>query len=377
MELDPAMVPTPCYVIDTAKLEENGRLLKQVASRVGCKILLALKGFASYPFFPVIKPYIEGAAASSLNEAHLAFEHLGGEIHLYAPAYKEEEFPELMQYCDHVVFNSFNQWRRFREQVERKGASPGIRINPRHSEVKVTKYDPCAPGSRLGVPPEVFLNEDLSGLEGIHFHTLCESGAEALKRTLEAVEERFAPALNAMKWVNFGGGHLITRTDYNRGLLCELLRSFSGRYGVQVYLEPGQAVALDAGVLVAKVLDIVENDGLTAILDTSAAAHMPDVLEMPYRPRVRGAGDPGTTPYTYRLAGCSCLAGDVIGEYAFPEPLKPGDKIIFEDMAHYTIVKNNTFNGVNLPSIAKFDSRTGEFEVLKRFSYTDFKSRLG
>ena len=305
----------------------------------------------------------------------MGFEEFGGEVHLCAPAYKDKEFGQMLDYCGHVVFNSFSQKNRFQDAALKKNVQCGIRINPEHSEVETPIYDPCGPFSRLGVTRKNFREKDLDGISGIHFHNLCEKGADALVRTLEALESSFGPYLGAMEWVNMGGGHHITRRDYDVDLLCSTLTAFGEKYGVQVYLEPGEAVALNTGVLVARVLDIVHNKMPIAILDTSAATHMPDVLEMPYRPEVKGAGLPGELAHTYRLAGPSCLAGDVIGDYSFAAPLTPGDQLVFCDMAHYTMVKNNTFNGINLPSIA-FQNKSGEIEVLRAFNYQDYKSRL-
>lgn len=372
-------IETPCYVVDEGKLEANLKRLDEVQSRTGCKILLALKGFAMFSTFPLIRRYLRGAAASSLCEARLAAEEFQREVHVYEPAYRADEFPELIGYAHHIVFNSFAQWRAFKPQVERSGKPVrcGIRINPQHSEVKVALYDPCAAGSRLGVTLDQFQGQDLTGLSGLHFHTLCELNSDALERTLEAVEARFGGYLAAMQWVNFGGGHHITRADYDVDRLCRVIQGFRQRYPhLEVYLEPGEAIALNTGVLVASVLDIVHNAMDIAILDTSAAAHMPDVLEMPYRPNIVGAGQPGEFAHTYRLGGLTCLAGDVIGDYSFPAPLEPGRKLVFLDMAHYTMVKNNTFNGVGLPSIALYQPDTGKVRVVRKFGYEDYRNRL-
>ncbi len=370
-------LPTPCYVVDEELLVRNLELLQQVQERAGCRILLALKGFSMWATFPLIGRYLKGVTASSLHEARLGREEMGGEVHAYSPAYVEGEFDELLSYCDHVVFNSFAQWRRFRPRVlaQQKPIECGIRLNPEYSEIATDLYNPCAPHSRLGVTLDNFHPEELDGIDGLHFHTLCEQGADTLARTVERVEEHFGPWLRGMKWLNFGGGHHITRPGYDVDLLVRTIRSVQEEYGVQVYLEPGEAVALNAGFLVAEVLDVLHNGIDLAILDTSAACHMPDVLEMPYRPAIVGAGQPGEYPHTYRLGGPTCLAGDVIGDYSFPQPLKPGDRVVFTDMAIYTMVKNNTFNGVNLPSIA-LRTRQGELQVLRRFGYEDFKGRL-
>jgi carboxynorspermidine decarboxylase len=375
---DLSRLSTPCYMIDLGLLEGNLKVLADVQARTGCKILLALKGFAAWSTFELCGRYLHGAAASSLHEAKLAAEYFRKEVHLCAPAYRDDEIPEYLRIIDHVVFNSFAQLGRFREAVESAGrpVEIGLRINPRHSEVKTRIYDPCAPGSRLGIPIEQFEPDALDGIDGLHFHTLCELNADSLERTLAAVERQFGRFIPRMKWVNFGGGHHITRPDYDVDLLCRLVSGFIDRYRVGVYLEPGEAIALNTGFLVASVLDIVHNELDIALLDTSASAHMPDVLEMPYRPRIEGADDPGKLTHTYRLAGPTCLAGDVIGDYSFERPLKVGDKLVFYDMAHYTMVKNTMFNGINLPDIVLYDPKTGEFKLQRRFTYEDFKSRL-
>lgn len=365
---------TPCYVVDEGLLEKNLLVLDSVRKRTGCKVLLALKGFAMFGLFPLIGRYLDGVAASSPDEARLGAEELGKEVHVYSPAYRESEFDEIVSLSDHLVFNSFSQWRLFRPRIP-PGKACGIRVNPEHSEVRHALYDPCAPFSRLGVTRENFRPEELSGISGLHFHTLCELGADSLARTLEVFEEKFGEFLAPMDWVNFGGGHHITRPGYDVDLLCSLIAGFGKKYGARVYLEPGEAVALDAGFLVATVLDIVENGMRIAVLDTSAAAHMPDVLEMPYRPEVAGAGKPGEFAFTYRLGGLSCLAGDVIGDYSFPEPLEVGAKVVFLDMAHYSMVKNNTFNGLRLPSIAVRQA-DGQIRTLREFGYEDYRNRL-
>jgi len=372
-------IPTPCYVIDEYALEQNLKILATVRQRTGCKILLALKGFALFSVFPLLRKNLDGANASSLDEARLGYEEFGGEVHVCAPAFKDIEFPEILSYADHIVFNSFSQWQRFKPLVmsHKRQVECGIRINPEHSEVRVAVYDPCQKHSRLGVPVAEFKSDELDGISGLHFHSLCEVNADALERTLNAVEEKFGFCLRRMKWVNFGGGHHITRNDYDVDKLCDLIVRFKERYNVDVYLEPGEAVALNAGFLVASVLDITRNEIDIAILDTSASAHMPDVLKMPYRPGIAGAGAWGQYAYNYRLGGITCLAGDVIGDYSFHEPLDVGSRLVFLDMAHYTIVKNTTFNGVRLPSIAVYNSATGEFRVDREFGYEDYKERLG
>ncbi len=372
-----SQVPSPCYVCDEVALRRNAEILAGVRERTGCKILLALKGFAMWSAFPLLRDYLDGVTASSLHEARLGREHFGKEVHVYAPAYREDEFGELLTYVDHITFNSFSQWRRFKEQASVLGdTAVALRINPEHSEVKTAIYDPCAPCSRLGITRQAFDGDDLAGISALHFHTLCELNSDALERTLAAVEEKFGAFLPQMKWVNFGGGHHVTREDYDVDRLCRLISIFQERYDVQVYLEPGEAVALNAGVLVASVLDFVDNGMTIAILDTSASTHMPDVLEMPYRPNIVGAGEAGEYAHTYRLGGMTCLAGDVIGDYSFPQPLKVGDRLFFLDMAHYSMVKNNMFNGVNLPAIALCDTEKGSWRVVREFRYEDYRDRL-
>ena len=374
---DPMIPPTPCYVVDEQLLTENLRTLASVRKETGCKILLAQKAFSMFSVYPLIAKYLDGAASSSLFEARLAREEMGGEVHVYAPAYREDEFDELLKYGDHIVFNSFAQWRKFRGRVRSapRKISCGIRVNPEYSEIETKLYDPCAPGSRLGVTLSRFEPEELGGIEGLHFHTMCEQGAETLDRTLRVFEEKFGRFLSGMKWVNFGGGHHITKPGYNLDLLLSCIRRVRERYGVEAYLEPGEAVALNAGFLISTVLDVLENGRKLAILDASAACHMPDVLEMPYRPEIVGAGKPGEYPYTYRLGGPTCLAGDVIGDYSFPEPLEAGGRLVFRDMAIYTMVKNNTFNGIDLPSILLYGEQEG-FRMIRSFGYEDFKTRL-
>lgn len=369
--------PAPCYIIEEEALLRNLKILDSVQKQAGCKIIMALKGFAMFGVFPVIRQYLCGIAASSLDEARLGYEEFGGEVHVCAPAYAETEFDELLGYADYMVFNSFSQWRRFKARVtgSNRKVSCGMRINPEHSEVKVPIYDPCSPFSRLGITRGNFEENELDGITGLHFHNLCELNSDSLARTLKAVEDKFGFIFHRLKWINFGGGHHITRKDYDTDLLCSLIKDFKKRRRLEVYLEPGEAIALNAGVLEASVLDIIHNKMDIAILDTSAAAHMPDVLEMPYRPAIRGAGLPGEYRHTYRLGGMTCLAGDIIGDYSFPEPLKTGSRLVFEDMAHYTMVKNNTFNGIRLPSIAIRES-SGNIRIIRRFGYEDYKNRL-
>lgn len=376
-DIDVTDVPTPCYICDETALQHNLEILDEVQKSAHCKIILALKAFAMFSVFPLLRRYLQGAAASSLNEARLAAEEFGGEVHVCAPAYKDSEFDQLLSYATHITFNSFSQWQRFGPRV--KSLAPtvkcAIRINPQHSEVPVPMYDPCSRYSRLGVTAGEFHSEDLAGISGLHFHTLSELGTDALDRTLKSVESQFDEELHQMDWMNFGGGQHITQHAYDRAHLCNLVRRFQKQYGLTIYLEPGEAVVLNAGVLIASVLDIVHNEMEIAILDASAAAHMPDVLEMPYRPEIMAAGDPGLHEHTYRLAGPTCLAGDIIGDYSFPTPLRVGSKVILLDMAHYTMVKNNSFNGVRLPSLALRDS-SGEIRVLRRFEYEDYRKRL-
>ena len=370
-------LPSPCYVVDERLLIRNLQLLKSVQDRTGCKILLAQKGFSMYETFPLIGSYLKGVTSSSLFEARLGREEMGSEVHIFAPAYRDDEFDEIMGLCDHIVFNSFAQWQRYKEKVQNAGKhiSCGLRINPEYSETEPEIYIPCAPNSRLGITLENFQPELLDGIEGLHFHTMCEQNAQPLAKTLDYVEEKFGKYLYQMKWLNFGGGHHITREDYDVELLIRCIERMRDKYDLEIYLEPGEAIALNTGYLVCTVLDLIENGMHLGILDTSAACHMPDVLEMPYRPNIIGAGLPGEKPYTYRFGGPTCLSGDIIGDYSFDEPLQIGDKLVFCDMAHYTMVKNNTFNGMNLPAICLHHAE-GETEVLKEFGYEDFKSRL-
>jgi carboxynorspermidine decarboxylase len=374
-DIDVSAVDTPVYIVDLGRLRRNLSVLADVQARGGCKILLALKGFAMWSVFPIVGEYLSGIAASSPHEARLGRELLGKEVHAYAPAYSEADMAEILTLVDHVVFNSFGQWQRYRGAVGQVAC--GMRINPEHSEVPVALYDPCAVGSRLGVTRAEFRADQMEGLSGLHFHTLCELGSDALERTLAAVEQKFDAELGRVRWVNFGGGHHITRPDYDVERLVRIVSDFRARRGVEVYLEPGEAIAINTGILVASVLDLTRNGGTDiAILDTSATAHMPDVLEMPYRPVIVGAGRPGEKAHTIRLGGLTCLAGDVIGDYSFDRPLAVGDKLVFADMAHYTMVKNTTFNGVRLPSIAVHDPADRTVRVVRRFGYEDYKDRL-
>lgn len=367
---------TPCFVVDEGALLRNLGILQEVAAASGAKILLAQKAFSMFSLYPMMRPTLSGTTASGLYEAKLGFEEFGGETHVFSPAYGEEEFQALLSYCDHVVFNSCAQLRRFGERAKKAGKQVGLRINPACSTQEGhTLYDPCAPGSRLGCTIENFDSSLLPLLDGLHFHTLCQQNADALEQTLQVAEEQFGAFFSQMKWLNFGGGHHITREDYNRELLISLALRTAQRYGVQVYLEPGEAVVLNAGSLMTHVRDLVHNGIDIAILDTSAACHMPDVLEMPYRPPLLGSGQPGEKPHTYRLAGPTCLAGDIIGDYSFDLPLQEGDLLEFQDMALYTMVKTNTFNGMPLPGLAK-RTVSGELVTVKEFGYDEFKRRL-
>lgn len=364
-------IQTPAYVLDEKALLHNLRILRSVADASGCRILLAQKAFSMFAVYPLIAQYLSGTTASGLYEAKLGKEEFGGEVHTFCPAYKDSEFDEIAEISDHIVFNSFAQLRKFRSRCA--GKSIGIRVNPECSTQDEPIYDPCAEGSRLGVRLADFDEAEFDGVDGIHFHTLCEQGFEPLEKTVEVVEQKFGKYLHKCKWVNFGGGHHITKPGYDTGGLTKLIRQFSEKYGVQVYLEPGEAVVLNAGWLVAEVMEIVHNGMDIAILDASAACHMPDVLEMPYRPPLFNSGRPGEKRYTYRLSSRTCLAGDIIGDYSFDEPLKEGDRLCFEDMVLYTMVKNNTFNGMPLPDIGILRS---SYELVKRFGYEDFKGRL-
>lgn len=370
-------ISTPYYVVDESLLIKNAELMQSIINRTGCKILLAQKGFSMYSIYPLLSNYLSGTTASSLFEAKLGKEEFGKETHIFSPAYREDEIDEIINLCDHIIFNSFSQWEKYKSKVKNsnKNIECGIRINPQYSEIETEIYNPCALGSRLGVTLDDFKKGNLDLIDGLHFHTMCEQNSDTLERTLKVIDEKFGKYLKSMKWLNFGGGHHITRKDYDVETLIRSINYIQDKYGVQVYLEPGEAVALNTGFLVSTVLDIVNNGMDIAILDTSAACHMPDVLEMPYRPEIIGAGLKNENKYTYRLGGPTCLAGDVIGDYSFKEKLKIGDKLIFCDMAHYSMVKNNTFNGINLPSIALFNENDG-IKLIKQFGYKDFKARL-
>ena len=375
---------TPYYLIDEAALERNLKILASVRKRAGVKILLAQKAFSAFDTYPLVSKYLDGTTASGIYEARLAHEEMPTrENHVFNPAFTDEEFAEVTKWCDHIVLNSVSQTRRFTRLLNRLTAqslnrpSLGLRVNPGYSEVSTEIYNPCVKGSRLGVPRAFIQEGDLDGVEGLHFHTMCEQGADVLARTLPHFEEKFGEFLPQMKWVNFGGGHHITKKGYDIALLVKTLKGFRKRHSnLEVYLEPGEAIALNAGTLVTSVREVFDYGMPIAILDASAECHMPDVIEMPYRPPIKGAGKPGEKRYTYRLGGPTCLAGDVIGDYSFARRLKPGDEVVFGDMAIYTMVKNNTFNGMPLPSIA-IKRKSGRIGLLRAFGYEDFKRRLG
>jgi len=378
------IAPSPAYVVDLGRLRHNLAILDEVQKRSGARILLALKAFSTWGIFPLIRQTLHGVCASSPWEARLGREEFGGEVHSFAAAFKESDVAELLSISNHLVFNSFNQLERFRHLWEKSGVSIGLRVNPAHSEGHTAIYDPCALNSRLGIPRADFTlrlhsgdrGRFLSGVEGLHFHTLCEQLFEPLERTAKVFEEKFGEFLPQMKWLNLGGGHHITREGYDIDGLVDLVKYFKSKYGVEVYLEPGEAIAIGTGILVGEVLDIVNNGMDIAILDVSATCHLPDCLEMPYRPGITGGFDPGEKPHTYRLGGPSCLAGDIIGDWSFEKPLQVGDRLAFEDMAHYTMVKTTTFNGIQHPHICTFEPETGELQVLRSFGYEDFKQKL-
>ncbi len=372
-------IPSACFIVDMEALRANGRILREVQSASGGKIILALKGFSMHPSFPGLRPFLAGTTASSLNEALLGSLEFGGEVHVYAVAYTETDFPKYLDLATHISFNSVAQWRHFRERaLARPGVAYGLRINPEYSEVEVDLYNPCIPGSRFGMTAADLEGEDLSGITGLHFHTLCEQGSDTLERTLARVEEKFGALLHQMSWLNMGGGHHITRPDYDRERLVRCIRHMRETYDLEVILEPGEAVALNAGWLVSEVLDVFESQGHHhAILDISATAHMPDVLEMPYRPFILDSGAAGEKAHTYKLGGVSCLAGDRIGDYSFDAPLKRGDRLVFTDMAIYSMVKTTHFNGVAHPAIALWDPENGGLKVTRTFGYREFRDRLG
>ncbi|MGG7151932.1 carboxynorspermidine decarboxylase [Clostridium neonatale] len=377
-DIDVTMLPSPCYLVDERLLEKNLKILDCVQKESGAKIILATKAFSMFSTFPLIGKYLNGVTSSSLFEARLGYEEMGKEVHIFSPAYRMDEFNEIMKYSDHIIFNSFNQWKLYRDKVKNhkdKKIECGIRINPEYSEIETDIYNPCFENSRMGVTLENFEEDEFEGIDGLHFHTMCEQGADVLERTIKVVDEKFGKYIKKVKWINFGGGHHITREGYELEKLIDSILYIKNKYNVDVYLEPGEAIALNAGFLVSTVLDIMKNGMNIAILDTSAECHMPDVLAMPYRPYIIDSGMPNEYEYTYRFGGPTCLAGDIIGDYSFKEPLKIGDKLIFCDMAIYSMVKNNTFNGVNLPAIVKYSEENG-LEVIKKFGYEDFKNRL-
>lgn len=389
--MTPQEVATPYFAVDVEALESNARILADVKARTGCHILLATKAFSMWRTFPMLRHYLDGTCASSPWEAQLGREEFGGEVEAFSAAYSDRDIAALVQTCDTIIFNSFAQWHRFRDTVAaaERPIRCGLRINPEHSTQSHPLYDPCGPQSHLGIRRREFEGESLAGISGLHFHALCEQGADALSTTWAAVVERFGDLLGQMEWVNMGGGHHITKAGYDLESLCATIQDAQSRYGVSVYLEPGEAVALDAGVLVASVLDVRPGDPAVAILDVSATAHMPDVFEMPYRPRLyrlgttlrealsEQAGLAGEGAHTYRLAGPSCLAGDVIGEYSFAHPLQVGDRLFFGDMAIYSMVKSTMFNGIRHPAIALYDRRANSLDVTREFTYEDFRHRLG
>ena len=376
-DIDISSLPTPSYIVDERLLIKNLEKLKSIIDRTGCRILLAQKGFSMFYFYPLIKKYLNGTTASSLYEARLGFEEMGNETHIFNPSYREDEIDEILSMVDHIVFNSFNQWSKYKNIVKshERTISCGLRVNPEYSSVETEIYNPTGKFSRFGVTRVNFKEDELDGIDGLHFHALCEQNSDALEATLVAFEEKFGQYLHGMKWVNFGGGHHITRDDYDVEKLINCINHIKNKYNVEVYLEPGEAVALNTGFLVTEVLDTIYNEMDILLVDTSAACHMPDVIEMPYRPFIINSGIPNEKAYTYKLGGPTCLAGDVIGDYSFDNPINIGDKLIFTDMAHYSMVKNNTFNGINLPAIAVYTEKDG-VKVIRSFKYEDFRNRL-
>ncbi len=381
---DPSRVPSPCFVVDEVAIEHNLKILDRVQKESGAKILIALKAFSMFSLAPLISHYLVGTCASGLYEARLGHEEFGGEVHTFSAAYTEHDLSEILKIAHHVVFNSFSQWERFQPLIQaakkqRSELEFGLRINPRHSEGAKAIYNPCSPGSRLGITLDEFLKhstQELKGISGLHFHTLCEQSFEPLDRTLTAIEQQFGKWLPQMKWINFGGGHHISDDDYPVDALIERIKSFQKKYSVQVYLEPGEAIAIHSGILVSEVLDLTYNEMNIAILDTSATCHMPDTLEMPYRAHIHGSGLLAEKPFGYRIGGQTCLAGDVMGDYSFDKPLHVGQRLMFDDMAHYTMVKTSTFNGIPLPGLALWNSKKDTLRIVKTFDYHDFKNRL-
>ncbi|MDF3129811.1 carboxynorspermidine decarboxylase [Kiritimatiellaeota bacterium B1221] len=377
LPFDVLSVPSPCFVVDGNQLRENGKILDGVRKASGAKIILALKAFAMHPGFPLLRPFLNGTTASSLNEALLGKLEFGGEVHTYAVAYSDADFSRLLKISGHISFNSLAQWQHFKSvAMARPDVKYGLRINPQYSEVEVDLYNPCIPGSRFGMTADDLAGADLSGITGLHSHTLCEQGSDVLARTVARIEEKFGDLLHQMEWLNLGGGHHITKPDYDRELLIRTVKHLRETYNLEVILEPGEANAVDAGWLVTEVLDVFESQGIQhAILDASATAHMPDVLEMPYRPHVLGSGEAGEKTYNYKLGGITCLAGDRIGDYSFDQPLKRGDRLVFTDMAIYSMVKTSHFNGVAHPAIALWDGE--QMKVTREFGYAAFRDRLG
>ena len=374
-------VNTPCYLIEARVVRRNCQILAKVRARTGAKILLALKAFALPALFPLIRQYLDGVCASGPNEARLGREDFGGEVHTYAPAYSDQQMERTVFFSDHIIFNSLNEWQRHRPAIakamaRRQPIKIGLRVNPGYSEVATPLYNPCRHGSRFGLLPQELRDSDLTGISGLHFHALCEQGADVLARVLAHFEEKFSPWLGQMAWVNFGGGHHISREDYDVEALCRTITDFRARHGnIQVYLEPGEAVVLNAGVFVTTVLDVLDRTPPIAILDCSAETHLPDVLAMPYRPHIIGARKAGELPYACHLGGISCLAGDVLGDYSFAKPLQPGDRLVMTDMALYTFVKSTTFNGVELAEIYLVDE-AGQPHLSRRFSFEDYRGRI-
>ncbi|MDR2017571.1 MAG: carboxynorspermidine decarboxylase [Syntrophobacterales bacterium] len=370
-------IATPVYLLDETLIEENMRILRYVKDRTGCKILHALKAYASFATFPMMARYVDGTSASGLNEARLGREEFGKEVHTFGAAYRQDEIGRILGYSDSIIFNSLYQLQKYGKAARESGVDIGLRVNPGHSEVTTEMYNPCAPRSRFGITHSLFSVEfpkykDL--VDGLHFHAMCEQNSDVLERILKSFEKLYSQYLRGLKWVNFGGGHHITRDDYDIERLIRIINGFKEKYGVQVYLEPGEASVLNAGVLISSVLDIVENEMKIAIMDVSAETHIPDALLMPYRPHIMRSGSHKEKKWTYRLAGPSCLAGDIIGDYSFSKPLKRGDKLVFTDMALYSIVKNTTFNGINLPDIAVIQDE-GKIETVRRFGYNDYRNR--
>ena len=369
-------IPSPCYVCDEAKLEQNLQLMQYVQNKAGVDIILALKGFSMWSTFPLVKQYLKGATASAVWEAKLANYEMGGEVHCYSPAYKQKDMDQLLDLVHHLSFNSMNQWDQFKEQVTQSSVSAGLRVNPENQEADTPLYDPCAPGSRLGILAAQLEGKDLTGIDGFHVHNLCECDSFATERTLHAIDKKFSKYLPKLKWLNLGGGHLMTKEGYDVEHLINALIIFKEKYpNLRIIMEPGSAVAWQAGTLVAEVVDIVENEQQILIMDISATAHMPDVLEMPYRPKITDAGMPNEKAFTYKIGGNSCLAGDVIEEYSFDRELKAGDRLVFEDMLHYTMVKTTFFNGVEHPAIGIL-RKDSTFDLIKEFTYEEFKARL-